>query len=208
MASRNGRIQRWARSLRASRMPSGKPMARQNASEVSTSESVTMASGQMPSMATSSKDTAAPMATPRPAHCQASKLKMATIHSGGTLCSKPSIWVSTPSMGPRTVWKKGRKFVTTQSSPWLIQDSTGKLPSHSWCSAKPGSAPSTPVVASRGAVGAAPIQSPPASGVATVSPQGLSGAAVLAASGVAHGLSAAWAAWPDCSGAASAVMGA
>ena len=36
---------------------------------------------------------------------------------------------------------------------------------------------------------------------------GLSGAAVLVASEAAHGLSAAWAAWAGCGGAASAVMG-
>ena len=131
IASRNGRIQRWARSLAASTMPSGRPITIQNASEVSTSDSVTMASDQMPSMATTSSEATAPKATARPANCHASRPSNATMASVGTPVSRPSTQVSVPSIGARTVWKKGRKFSTTQPSPSLIHDSMGKEPSHS-----------------------------------------------------------------------------
>ena len=134
MASRNGRIQRWARSLAASTMPSGKPMSTQNTSDVSTSDSVTMASGQMPSSATRASAATLPSASARPANCQASNPNRAIMASAGMPVSRPSTPVRVLSMGPRTVWKNGRKCSTTQPRPWLIQDSMGRLPSSTVCS--------------------------------------------------------------------------
>ena len=96
-----------------------------------------MASGQMPSMATISSDTTAPMAIARLANCHASRPSSATMASVGTLSSRLSTQVKVPSMGPRTVWKKGRKFSTTQPRPWLIQLSIGSEPSHSWLRCRP-----------------------------------------------------------------------
>ena len=118
----------------ASAMPSGSPMATQNTSEVSTSDSVTMASLQMPSMPTSSSETTAPMAMPRPANCQASRPSTPTIASIGVPVSRPSIQARVLSIGTRTLWKKGRKLSTTQVRPWLIQASSGSDPSQSCCS--------------------------------------------------------------------------
>ena len=103
MASRKGRMMFCARSLEARKIPSGRPMTTQNTSDVSTSDSVTMASGQMPSMATISNETTAPTAINRPANCQASKPSTAIMASDGMLVSRLSTQDSVPSMGTRTL---------------------------------------------------------------------------------------------------------
>ena len=103
------RIQRWARSLLASKMPAGRPITMQKNSEVSTRASVTMASDQMPSRPTSSSDTAEPMASLRPANCQASRAISSTSAGMGMVCSTSVTPLSVASMGVRTAWKKGRK---------------------------------------------------------------------------------------------------
>jgi microcystin-dependent protein len=103
IASSTGRMMRCARSLLASSTPSGSPMTMQNTSEVSTSDSVTIASGQMPSMATSSSATVVPTASARPANCQASRPMRAIIASVGRPVSRPCTQFSVLSMGRRTV---------------------------------------------------------------------------------------------------------
>ena len=98
---------------------------------------MTIASGQMPSIATSSSATVVPMASARPANCQAKRPMSAIIASVGRPVSRLCTQFSVLSMGRRTVWKKGRKCSTTQPRPWLIQDSTGSEPSHRRCNWKP-----------------------------------------------------------------------
>ena len=103
MASSSGRVQRWARSLLARKMPTGRPMTTQNSSEVSTSASVTMASDQMPSKPTINSETAEPIASLRPANCQASNAISSTSTGMGMVCSTSVTPLSVASMGVRTV---------------------------------------------------------------------------------------------------------
>ena len=88
-----------------------------------------MASGQMPSIDTSSSASTVPMARVRLVNCHASKPMMAITVSDGAASSTPSTPDSTLSIGARTAWKKGRKCATTQPRPWLIQLSSGSEPS-------------------------------------------------------------------------------
>ena len=189
MASSSGRMMRCARSLLASRMPSGRPISTQKASEVSTSDSVTIASGQMPSMATTSSDTTVPTASTRPANCQASRPMRAIMASVGRLVSRPSTQRRVPSMGARTVWKKGRRCSTAQPRPWLIQASTGRVPSQSWRRCRPPAAAdgSAPAAASCGS------ESQLLASLASVA--AAQGSAMGSATGVLVAVAAAWAAW-------------
>ncbi|MNY47413.1 hypothetical protein D3C86_1826790 [compost metagenome] len=84
-------------------------MAMQKNSAVSTSDRVTIASCQMPSMPISSSAMTAPTATRRPANCQASRPSMPTIASSGTPVNRPSTQARLASMGTRSAWEKGRK---------------------------------------------------------------------------------------------------
>ena len=79
----------------------------------------------MPSKATANRATALRRATPRPANCQAMRKMMPIIARIGILLKPCSTQESVPSIGARSIWKKGRKFSTTQPRPWLIQSSTG-----------------------------------------------------------------------------------
>ncbi|KAF1029796.1 MAG: hypothetical protein GAK34_03857 [Delftia tsuruhatensis] len=179
-------------------MPTGSPMTMQNTSEVSTSDSVTMASGQMPSMATTTSETAAPMAMARPANCQATRVRI-RISSGQGRASMASVMPdSVPSMGVRTAWKKGRKWWTTHSRPLLIQPCTGRPSVVNWCQRLAWASSGTPADA--------PSQSPPGASPLLAAPQGsgdasagacvevaaqgsaLAGAAASAAAGAAFAL--------------------
>ena len=181
MASSSGRVQRCARSLEASKIPAGRPMTMQNTSEVSTRDSVTMASGQMPSMATTTSEMAAPMAMARPANCQATRVRI-RISSGQGRASMASVMPdSVPSMGVRTAWKKGRKWWTTHSRPPLIQPCTGRPSVVNWCQRLAWASSGTPEPAE------APSQSPPAASPPLAAPQGSAEASGAGVAAVAQG---------------------
>jgi hypothetical protein len=137
MASSSGRRMFCARSLLARKIPSGKPIARQNTSEVSTSDKVIIASGQTPSVDRTSSATTVPMASARLVNCQTSRPMMAIISSEGTASSRWLAPFKVASIGVRTAWKKGRKCSTTQPRPSLIQDCSGSEPSKIRVRSKP-----------------------------------------------------------------------
>ena len=74
----------------------------QNTKEVSTSERVTMASGQMPSRAIMASEMAVPMARARLANCQAISASSTVSTGQGMACRVFSTPVKVASMGVRT----------------------------------------------------------------------------------------------------------
>ena len=125
MASRTGRTNAVARSLRASQMPVGKPMTMQKNTDVNTRAKVIIASSHAPTMPITAMEIIALMAIRRPAACQASRPMMTIISSAGVTIRECSIPVSTVSMGQRTAWKTGRKLDTSQLSACSTQTSSG-----------------------------------------------------------------------------------
>ena len=99
MASNTGRMILLARSLRASQMPNGRPINTQKNRAVSTSDSVVIDSLQMPSSASSNKDSSVPMARRAPASCQAISARMPIITSVGGYSKAASTPVSSAFTG-------------------------------------------------------------------------------------------------------------
>ncbi|MNC03153.1 hypothetical protein D3C75_505510 [compost metagenome] len=125
MASSSGRVQVESRSLRASKMPTGKPISTQKNSEVSTRDRVTMASDQAPIRPIPTRETSVPSAMRPPTSCQAIRVKSPIIRVEGTVCSS---WVMAPrasSTGARISWNTGRRFSTSQPMPPSTQVSSG-----------------------------------------------------------------------------------
>ena len=130
MASSSGRTSWLARSLRASQMPSGRPISTQKNSAVSTSDSVVIDSPQMPSRPSPSSEASVATASRPPAICHASSDRMPIITSVGGYSSTASTPDSSASTGWRITWKAGRNWSTNQPSAWLIQACTGSAPSN------------------------------------------------------------------------------
>ena len=129
-----------------------------------------MASGRCPAWPPAARTLRHRWPTPRPTALPGPTNSKWPPSTAAARCNKP------PSGRVRHRWALARLEERTEirhpPSPALVdRDSTRKLPSHSWCSAKPGRRPPRPW-SRPGVRWGRPHPSPPASGVATVSPKG------------------------------------
>ncbi len=125
MASRIGRTTAAALSLRASQMPSGNPMTTQNSTDVSTSDSVTIASDHAPMAPIATIERSDATARRGPDACQAIRAMTMMTTTAGVASSVPSTPFSVWSMGQRIIWNTGRKLETSQPSATSTHSANG-----------------------------------------------------------------------------------